>query len=437
MSSYGRHREETILDESVTCKSYKYIGTNGTCTTSAGPAISPFGATITSTRVGNISRVMDDMVTPNFRKIQKTGGIINNPMESVYTEDIIPAFSFDLNSGWDSFGCVPQRYYTVNNIRTFGERSMSNVANTGLIPLPGDPIDVDRLKDLAINSAWSNIGSQEMLALSTAKEMNQTVQGLAWLLAKAARIAKAVRKKQLRQLKREITWKEMQEVYMNARYNLRPLSYEIRGLMAIIEKGCTSPQRQTFRGYETEDVYASESSSELFETVYSLQYHIDIMKVASRKVQVRAGVLTAADAPSYAQLMGLDRLVETMWDLTPYSFILDWFANVGTTISAWTPVMGFNTLASWVTVEEIETQKTYITGMSTNGSRIPYGGATISDKGFSCVPCTRSLVTKRKYRIPNYSRSILPTIDLKLDPLKLLDLAIIGKNIRKNAAYVR
>lgn len=43
-------------------------------------------------------------------------------------------------------------------------------------------------------------------------------------------------------------------------------------------------------------------------------------------------------------------LPATLWEVTPYSFVVDWFANVGDWLQAITPVPGIEVQGSWVTL---------------------------------------------------------------------------------------
>lgn len=421
MEPYERHREEIILSETKACQLETFTGLD----------LSHRSSIVTSDAISDASRWMDDVVTPDFTKIVKNGGIVNNPMTSVDVNNVTPAVKVNINCSL--LYPIPTVSDRCNMI---GTRSMSDIQDMQPLPVPTLDVPIASLSDRAITSAWANIGTNEMLLLATTAECNQSVQGLVWLVRKAARIAKAVRKKQLRQLKREITWKEMQEVYMNARYNLRPLAYDIEGIMNILNDGIKKPERQTFRGFTVDTKSVSEDSESSLLYKWYLDYRMKISKVSSATITARAGVLTNASLNNYGQALGLDKLVETVWDLTPYSFILDWFANVGDTLSSWAPSTGFTTLTSWVVTEQVEIQKVYFKGL-TYPTDVPYGAGRGVDNGSSADPVCLIRSVRVKTRTPNYQRPLLPTFRVNLDPLKLLDLTIIGKNIRKNAAYVR
>lgn len=436
MVSYSRHREETILDESERATMQYLIGTAGSCTSSAGPPTDSYSSEVKGDTYSLETREMDDVVTPDFHKLIAAGKIINNPMTVIRYEKCEPLLRVDLNAAWEAYACTPERWIQVYNLKKTGTVTQSIATDCDFLQIPESSRTASDLMDMAITDAWANIGSNDVLAMSSLKEANQTVQGLAYILKKAYKITRAVKKLSLRQLKREISWKEMQEVYMNARYNLRPLAYDASGMMTIINEGPLAPHRQTFRGHAEDIQQVSEESSDLFTTIFTAEYNLKKSKVSSRIIEARAGVLTDVDQGSYARSLGIDRVVETMWDLLPYSFIVDWFANVGPTLSSWTPVAGHRTLASWCTVKITDTQKVYITGLEVEPFT-PYSSYRIADQGSTVDPVCYSITTTTKHRFPNYSRPLLPTFKLKLDPLKLLDLVIIGKNIRKNKPYVR
>jgi len=418
-----RHREEILSDNEVTTSVTHFGGADG--------------LTVKSVETGFCqeysAREMDDIVTPNFTKIQKTGGIVNNPMSSISSVITERPITFDCHQRF----YLPSTGSTLSLDRFIGTRPVTDYAAGYplLVPVAGET--VASLSNKAITQAFADIGNDKMLGLATLAEANQSVQGLLWLLRKAAKIAKSVKKMQLKQLKREITWKELQEVYMNARYNLRPLAYDIEAIIDIIENGIEKPERQTFRGFATDVQSVTEETSQVVFNPWGLAFPIGIKKVSTRTTTARAGVLTQAGRNTMVQTMGLDKIVETAWDLTPYSFILDWFANVGQTISSWTPVAGFKTLTSWVVTNETTTQSVKCLGLGTYDSPFIRGTGLVEDLGSSISEADYFASTVTKTRIPNYQRPIFPSFDINLDPLKLLDLAIIGKNIGNNAAYVR
>lgn len=83
----------------------------------------------------------------------------------------------------------------------------------------------------------------------------------------------------------------------------------------------------------------------------------------SRQKSVReahAGVLYRVDPGTIlgnsAQYMGLTTrdIPATLWEIVPYSFVVDWFVGVGSWIQAITPVPGIQVLGNWVTSKEID-----------------------------------------------------------------------------------
>jgi hypothetical protein len=225
---------------------------------------------------------------------------------------------------------------------------------------------------------------------------------------------------------------------MNARYNLRPLMYDAKALLALFEeRGQATPERQTFRS-RTSDKYVNSDLIEGttvmgqggFYAKASLSRHVTV------NCQVRAGVLTQVDQATDLQKLGLDSILESLYDLTPYSFIVDWFTNLGDTIMAYTPNYGMEPMASWIVKETTVVQTSSIAVHDLLFSPY-YSVYKYDDRGSTASGGLATRIERKKVRIPNYDRSPFPRITLNLDPLKLLDLGIIIANVRKNASYVR
>jgi hypothetical protein len=114
-----------------------------------------------------------------------------------------------------------------------------------------------------------------------------------------------------------------------------------------------------------------------------------------------------------------------IWELLPFSFIIDWFFSVGYTLSSWTSNPGLHPLASFLTEEyKITTTDTLsgVTAPAVIGTAVN-DGITTQQIGMTK---TEQLI---KRRIPSPQRAILPHFNLRLDTAKLIDLATIGRNI--------
>jgi hypothetical protein len=161
---------------------------------------------------------------------------------------------------------------------------------------------------------------------------------------------------------------------MEFRYALRPLVYDAKQVVAALS-GDELPDvgRQTFRGYKEDFGSTVENGVLLYSDAGTRVYG---RQEASTVFQVRAGVLTTIEAISKLNVWGLDSIAESAWELMPYSFILDWFFDIGETLASWTPEMGVKKLASWVVTEVTTTQMVRVTSAE---NILPSGATVWSD----------------------------------------------------------
>lgn len=390
-------------------KRYQY-GTYPTCTRTLIQNTQKDGTYIPSYYYKRIQ----DVVTPDFKKRMKKGEIINNPLDILTYRANATPLSWDyhfLNVPYQNR--CPTRddegYAKVNLESTYG--SAKSLATYGTLP----NIDVQRLKDLAIAQAFANVDVSEAALWATLGELEETVTGLVSLFKRLLGLYGKLRRKEYGLiLKQALTYENVSNLYMEFRYGLRPLYYDCKQLYAawsaIVNKKIP---RTTFRSRESE---SKETNSD---TVIIVNDVIRCHKTTSihRDVTVSAGVLTDIEVANPLQILGLDKSIEAVWELIPYSFVIDWFFNVGTTIAAWTPNAGIRCLASWVCVEDTCTCSLNI------GS--PFGAGTNTYETISDYSGNLSMVYKHYTREPNPSKPILPSFDMKLDHLKLVDLSIM------------
>lgn len=427
-SSNNIEPQQTLVGYSVN------LSAVGTCTTP--PKFSAPTTTLTYQVPASTQRSMTDEVTPQFEKLRNKGFIVNNPMTKSLTSVVLNPVKYAYYAVKEFYGCTPQKWYPGTAYNLYGEKSIQSCFNGSTLPWPAPPTfsdsEIATNEGIAITQAFSNINTSDILALATLAESGKSIAGLTGLMRSAFGIHKKTSLKigkVYTDKKRSASLADVADLYMEARYNLRPLYYDIRGVLKALSNHDTSKHRQTFRSSRT--IVKDASTQIAGKSFYNDPGMVLVEKanVVSKLENVaRAGVLTDVDQLDWFQVWGVDRIVNTVWELTPYSFIIDWFINVGDTISSWTPNYGVKTLASWVTSTTTLTQSLIVGNPTVNlyptGS-YRWTGVSMSSSG----QATRLVVTQK--RTPNYARPVLPNVSVKLDPLKLLDLAIITGLFKK------
>lgn len=378
------------------------------------------------------TKVMHDVVTPRFKLLMKKGMIINNPMDSteLFYRDNLCYTLTDYSHKWKANTCNPVKWLTYRNLVS-GTRPSSNlIGDCGFLPAPS--LDVNDLIDLAVAKAWSRVSASEAQVLVMLAEGEKTVASLVQIFIRLLKILRAVKRLDIKTLCKELTAKELARRYLELRYSLRPLLHDAHDcITAFATTAKTIDDRLTFRAKENasvndSDVLTNTNTWTNSTGTWSRSSHT--YRLTSRVVDVRAGVLTQVGVISKLNIWGFYSPVEAMWELIPFSFIVDWFFNVGQTIASWTPECGLKTLASWYSVSDTLSQSNLLTDAS---STMPVGDATHSaiSNVYTVSDCFMERISVTKYRVPNPSRAILPTFKLRLDSFKLLDLVLIGRQL--------
>lgn len=388
--------------------------------------------------VADWSTVMHDVVTPNFHKLSRQGIIVNSPMDKAITFTRNHLCKVASDRCWLMYddGCTVPVWKENVEYRK-GTRPSSVYVGDPTTDVPSPPsIDYQFLINAAVSKAHANVSLTDVQALVLAGEGMKTVSGLAAIFRRLIKIIKRIKRADIAGLRGELSPRELSDRYMELRYALRPLAYDVVGVIGTFSDYVR--QRVTFRGYETDATYAQSTIPYLDDWGEGDLYwarHGTIVRNASRVVEVRAGVLAEITALSKWASWGMLDPFESVWELVPFSFIIDWFFNVGRTISSLTPNYGIKDLASWYTMTESVFRELSLT--DTHGHAAP--GNEIYDSQyllFDIKDCYTSDLTITTTRVPNPVRSVVPTFSLKLDVFKLTDLVIIAQKLyAKDRSY--
>lgn len=359
-------------------------------------------------------RSITDIVTPDYKRRSAAGEIINNPMSSVLEQEWPPV-------------AVPFSRHILNNDGTNPTRftgstytGSSMMLSSDLLDYFGQPTEVadsiESLKAQAVTQAHAGTSASEISALMVAAESQKTIGSMASIMYDVYRIVKAARKLDFAYIRKQLSYDELENRYMELRYALRPLMYDAAGItnannaLSIYQR-----KRQTSRGFQA----YSFSDKDTIEVVDGSRTYT-VERSVKVDANIRAGVLSQVEV-SALNVWGLDQPLETLWEVIPFSFIIDWFINIGDTIAAWTPNYGVKELASWVTVEKTVT---YLNKVVSSKNTAAWSYSDSYD-----ITGQKSLIRITKDRTVNPSLSYYPRSKVRLDALKLLDLTAISRGL--------
>lgn len=373
-----------------------------------------------------VDKTTTDVVTKRYKELSLRGMIINNPFKSVSTVvEEQPGYCDVLSVRPSTKGI---RYATHYYGGLLASDFYDKTTLAGYIPAE---IGLSKsVSDLAVDQAWANADLTEFAGLVSAAEAKETFGLVRDLLLKILDILLNVKKFRLKELLGKVSPSDASGFYLQCRYGIRPLVGEMQDLMNAFDQGELSIRR-TSRGY------SAESKTE---KVMDYKKKIDgnynyLYGNISRSVSIsaRAGVLSSIHLKSFesqaAVQFGLAQSAAVIWEIIPFSFIADWIWNIGEWSKSLAPMCGVKPLSAWVTYETIRSASITFDRMDLFSLNLTQA-EDIATSWNVLSPCTMAVSVVTKERIPHPRRSSLPSIDINLDFLKILDLTCIASQLR-------
>jgi len=368
-------------------------------------------------------RLVTDVVTPGYASRSAKGEIFNSPFSSSVVSAITPKGNWQIEtagvpmnnrveySGSDAFFFAQSRY-------ALPDWSFPTVDNLG--DLPGSK-STAAMVDIATISARSNVVSADTLALVTLAELAKTVamvtqsstrlrQGISLLLQgkpkqailQALGYAGPVQKS----IQRKAAVKTAASKWLEIRYGWLPLVYDVLGTLQAFK--AEYKPRFTARGF------ANDSATGV--TTGTLTQDVGLVHLwkleQSLEKRVRAYILYEVDKSALLpQKLGLLQIPQSIWELAAFSFVVDWFVDIGSWLDAASPRVGVNILAEGYTMTTNRTRIRSITGSTLTGN---YRACTLPGQNDFC------LLTS-KVRVPKLPSFPLPRVNVKFNPKRAID----------------
>lgn len=372
--------------------------------------------------------VMFDIVTPEFEKKKSTGELAFNPMSRFTVTKMTEPCVYDM-SGYLYGGVV-----TKHGAHAFTSE-LQGVLNSDSLIRSYFLGKWSNERNIAIAQAWANVDETELLASASLGELPETVKFIADIFRRFIAILKVFISKKsrlkaltvMRQLNSKKAAESSANLWLEFRYAVRPLIFEAHSALAALEYSRNRELRHTARGKcisttKTSGPVTVKSASGTYED-------ITYNHAVETRYEARAGVMYSIDtsASDLSLAFGLGNNFETLWELTPFSFIIDWFLNIGDIISAWEKNASLGVLGSWVVEKELVTERNTLTNVSFD-RWVPLG-YTISNVTWQNA--TQEVVKSVQCRTITTERPIIPSFKMNLDASKILDLATIAAGLLK------
>ncbi len=312
----------------------------------------PYSATYTGglLKRGSI-RTMYDEVVPQFQKRSAKGEIFMNPCRSITeTYSVSPGTAVIIPVG-DS-----QPWTSVT-------REGVCLPNTSIPFLSVDADDIGRAIKQAGTQVSARLRTPNVEGLVDLAEAKKTIKGLRGTVLRLTALIKKLmqspdfvkfcrRHGQTRNFSSFSLF--MSSNWLEYRYQFIPLFLSVKGLLESIKRK-NSHKRETLRAH----VAFSDSDILQFVTGDDLNNQVIGHVSASRKseVVVRTGILAEMVEASLLELNGVaaSRIPSAVWELISFSFVVDWFANIGDMVSIMSPPVGYRELGSWTSVTVTQT----------------------------------------------------------------------------------
>ncbi len=295
-----------------------------------------------------ISQVRAGTTTTNYYKLLRQGNLPQN--QFLYTETSYTPFVGQYKQVQNVKAGDIYAYrmtYTRTGLVDLFQRSVGQQA------LPSS-IVISNLRDQAIQRAKSKLKDQDVNLLEVWGERHETINMIGQNIDRIGRAASKLRQRDLagaaqalgvglrssRSLGGFSQSKALSNGWLELQYGWRPLISDIYGGVEFLHKKFTKPKVTTVRVVGHASLDGGDTTQSTFGTLnkgrvtISSQYHVDVKACAYYHH-------VSPTSHTLAQL-GITNPLYLWWELTRFSFVVDWLIGIGSWLSSIDAAVGFN-----------------------------------------------------------------------------------------------
>lgn len=406
---------------------------------------------------GEESRYMCDVITDRFRQLQRRGEIIMNPMQSIQstvTGSCILDYRADTQRLIDGVWTT-QTWFSVSTDLNRSARfrlPYTSICKRYAVAGPSvlDAFNYAQVKDqesAIVARALANANNTDIASLVFCAELDKSIDYFIDLTRQVTRINNFLERTRAQDvslwtyLKRNYRWKYSKSqipkfalatagAWLGYRYGLMNTYYDCVG---ILKAG--SNVGNSRRGRFTSSVDTSYDSGLTTGIVESTWGHEETSSRKMRHTKSTAGCLIRFDpSQTSTSTFGGENVLTAAWELVPYSFLVDWFIDVGKRISALEGIILRPSLGSWITHKsELLEIHDY--------AFVPETKYVGSNRYFMPHCDDRSSLLDRTVyveRIANPKLSVLPELNVKLNTSRIVDsVSLMAQQASRLAQLLR
>jgi len=225
-------------------------------------------------------------------------------------------------------------------------------------------------KNVALVKAYAKMNQPDIVSGEYVAEFSKTVSMLRRPFSNTYKLLSKIHKAKKRLLKNKtLTAKNLASAasgaWLEHRYGWKPIMLDAGHVIDSLYDHYFVPEHGRLRVARGQSkVSANDTADYSSNLPHDASFHVDFERSLAETLRADAGVLyrvsgrnTLQQAQAYLGVRTRD-IPATMWELTPFSFVVDWFSNVGLMLQALTPNPEVKILGHWSTIVKVSETRT-------------------------------------------------------------------------------